>query len=134
MAIAYLQGQSLLSALLSHLLQVLTYQPKRERTEMQTLDQSANTWYYKPIDMLVINFAVITKNLPNVIRFVDQTGYVFDRMSFDETTSLHDELVRNGFKEVADDDFVKLVGLPEAIKDLGGETQPVYSSGKFWIR
>jgi len=25
------------------------------------------------------------------------------------------------------------VGLPEAIKDLGGETQPVYSSGKFWI-
>ena len=100
---------------------------------MQTLDQSANTWYYKPIDMLVINFAVITKNLLNVIRFVDQTGYVFDRMSFDETTSLHDELVRNGFKEVADDDFVKLVGLPETIKDLGGETQPVYSSGKFWI-
>jgi len=100
---------------------------------MHTLDQSPNTWYYKPIDMLVINFAVITKNLRNVIRFVDQTGYVFDRMSFDEATSLHDELVRNGFKEVADDDFVKLVGLPEDIKDLGGETQPVYSSGKFWI-
>ena len=100
---------------------------------MQTLDQSANTWYYKPIDMLVINFAVITQNLPTVIRFVDQTGYVFDRMSFDETALLHHELIRNGFKEVADDDFIKLVGLPEAIKDLGGETQPVYSSGKFWI-
>jgi hypothetical protein len=100
---------------------------------MQTSDQSANTWYYKPIDMLVINFAVITKNLPNVIRFVDQTGYVFDRMTFDETTSLSEELIRNGFKEVADDDFIKLVGLPGTIKDLGGETQPVYSSGKFWI-
>ena len=100
---------------------------------MQTLDQSANTWYYKPIDMLVINFAVITQNLPTVIRFVDQTGYVFDRMTFDETTSLSEELIRNGFTEVADDDFIKLVGLPEAIKDLGGETQPVYSSGKFWI-
>ena len=83
--------------------------------------------------MLVINFAVISEDIPDVIRFVDQTGYVFDRMKFDATTSLHGELIRNGFKEVADDDFVKLVGLPEAINDLGGETQPVYSSGKFWI-
>ena len=91
------------------------------------------TWYYKPIDMLVINFAIISEDRPNLIRFVDQTGYVFDRMPFVETTSLHEELMRNGFKEVADDDFVKLVGLPEAINDLGGETQPVYSSGKFWI-
>ena len=91
------------------------------------------TWYYKPIDMLVINFAVISEDIPNAIRFVDQTGYVFDRMNFDAATSLHDELIRNGFKEVADDDFIKLVGLPKAIKDLGGETQPVYSSGKFWI-
>ena len=83
--------------------------------------------------MLVINFAIISEEIPNVIRFVDQTGYVFDRMSFNESTSLHEELIRNGFKEVADDDFIKLVGLPEAINDLGGEIQPVYSSGKFWI-
>ena len=91
------------------------------------------TWYYKPIDMLVINFAVISEDIPNVIRFIDQAGYVFDRMEFDETTSLNEELIRNGFKEVADDDFIKLVGLPKTIKDLGGEAQPVYSSGKFWI-
>ena len=90
-------------------------------------------WHYKPIDMLVINFAVISENVPDVIRIVDQTGYVFDRMTFDANTSLCDELIRDGFKKVADDDFVKLVGLPETINDLGGETQPVYSSGKFWI-
>ena len=100
---------------------------------MCTDDQLQNTWYYKPIDMLVINFAVISEDMPNVIRFVDQHGYVFDRMTFDANTPLHEELIRNGFKEVADDDFVKLVGLPAAINDLGGETQPVYSSGKFWI-
>ena len=100
---------------------------------MRTEDQLQNTWYYKPIDMLVINFAVISEDIHNVIRFVDQTGDVFDRMTFDANTSLYGELIRNGFKEVADDDFIKLVGLPEAIKDLGGETQPVYSSGKFWI-
>ena len=100
---------------------------------MRTVDQLENTWNYKPIDMLVINFAVISDDLPEVIRFVDQTGYVFDRRTFDMNTSLHDELIRNGFKEVADDDFIKLVGLPDAIKDLGGETHPVYSSGKFWI-
>jgi len=102
-------------------------------TPMRIEDQLKNTWYYKPIDVLVINFAVISKEIPNVIRFVDQTGYVFDRMTFDANTSLYDELIRNGFKEVADDDFIKLVGLPEAIQDLGSETQPVYSSGKFWI-
>ena len=100
---------------------------------MRTEDQLQNTWYYKPIDMLVINFAVISEGIPDVIRFVDHTGYVFDRMPFDANTSLHDELIRNGFKEVADDDFIKLVGLPDSIKDFGGETQPVYSSGKFWI-
>ena len=83
--------------------------------------------------MMVINFALISEDIPNLIRFVDHTGYVFDRLTFDKTTLLHDELIRNGFKEVADDDFIKLVGLPEAVKDLGGETQPVYSSGKFWI-
>ena len=100
---------------------------------MQMDDESKNTWYYKPIDTLVINFAVISEDIPDVIRFVDQTGYVFDRMTFAANTSLYGELIRNGFKEVVDDDFIKLVGRPEAVKDLGGETQPVYSSGKFWI-
>ena len=79
-------------------------------TPMRTEDQLQNTWYYKPIDMLVINFAVISENVLDVIRFVDQTGYVFDRKTFDANTTLHDELIRNGFKEVADDDFIKLVG------------------------
>lgn len=100
---------------------------------MRKEEQLQNTWYYKPIDMLVINFAVVSVEVPNAIRFVDQTGYVFDRMTFGETISLHAELIRNGFKEVVDDDFIKLVGLPDSIKDFGGETQPVYSSGKFWI-
>ena len=100
---------------------------------MQMDDQSLNTWYYKPIDMLVINFAVISDDIPNLIRFLDHTGYVFDRISFDETAKLHDELIRNGFKIVADDEFIKLVGIPHAIQDLGGKTQPVYSSGKLWV-
>ena len=32
------------------------------------------TWYYKPIDMLVINFAVIASDIPDVIRLIDQAG------------------------------------------------------------
>ena len=82
-------------------------------------DQILNTWYYKPIDMLVINFAVISADVPNVIRFVDQTGYVFDRMKFDANTSLYGELIRNGFKEVVDDDFIKLVGFTRSHQRLG---------------
>ena len=46
---------------------------------------------------------------------------------------IYDGLIRNGFKEVADDDFIKLVGIPEAIQDFGDEIRPIYSSGKFWI-
>ena len=65
---------------------------------MRTEDQLQNTWYYKPIDMLVINFAVTSEDTPNIIRFVDQTGYVFDRMKFDETASLNEELTRNGLR------------------------------------
>ena len=38
---------------------------------MRTKDQLQNTWYYKPIDMLVINFAVLSEDIANVIRIVD---------------------------------------------------------------
>ena len=41
---------------------------------MPSEQHQTQTWYYKPIDMLVINFAVISEDMPNVIRFVDQTG------------------------------------------------------------
>ena len=92
------------------------------------------TWYYKPLENMVTNLAIISQKQPNLIRFVDQSGYVFDRMTFPKTKSLHNELLRNGFTQATDgDDFLELIGLPETITDPGGESQPVYSSGKFWI-
>ena len=101
---------------------------------MQKNIKSSETWYYKPLENMVTNLAVISEDQPNLIRFVNQIGYVFDRLNFPNNTALHEELLRNGFTKVSNDnDFMELIGLPETIIDRGGESQPVYSSGEFWI-
>ena len=90
-------------------------------------------WFYKPIEFLVTNFAVVSQDDPCLIRFVDQAGYVFDRIRFPKGTSLGKVLKRNGFKVAKEDDtFVKLIGLPSEITDTGWNRQPVYSSGEYW--
>ena len=64
---------------------------------------------------------------------VDLAGYVFDRIVFAKGTDLHFELERNGFTEARKDDaFLEIIGLPSDVNDLGGETKPIYSSGKYW--
>ena len=46
---------------------------------------------------------------------------------------MHFELERNGFTEARKDDvFLEAIGLPSDVIDLGGETKPIYSSGKYW--
>lgn len=91
------------------------------------------TWFYKPLDMLACNLAVISDDEPCLIRFVDLAGHVFDRITFSENTSRTNALLRNGFKQATEnDDFSRLVGLPSQIFDNGGQTMRVYSSGEYW--
>ena len=93
---------------------------------------SSNNWYFKPLENMQTNFACISVDKPTTVLFVDQAGYVFDRIVFAEVTDLHFELERNGFTEARKADaFLKVIGLPSDVIDLGGETKPIYSSGKY---
>ena len=83
---------------------------------------------------MVTNLAVTSPENPQQIRFVDQAGHVFDRMTLSSNEDPEAALVRNGFAATVEgDDFSKLIGLPHQIIDDVGERQPVYSSGEYWI-
>ena len=91
-------------------------------------------WFYKPLEGMVTNLGVISSDAPHLVRFADQEGSVFDRITFDKEVVLEDELRRNGFTEVHDGDaYVQLFGLPTKIIDKRGEPKPVYSSGEHWL-
>ena len=91
-------------------------------------------WFYKPLEGMVTNLGVISSDAPHLVRFADQEGSVFDRITFDKEVVLEDELRRNGFTEVHDGDaYVQLFGLPSEITDTGKDRKPVYSSGQHWV-
>ena len=41
-------------------------------------------WFYKPLEGMVTNLAVISSDAPHLVRFADQEGSVFDRTTFDK--------------------------------------------------
>lgn len=91
-------------------------------------------WFYKPLEGMVTNLAVTSPETPQLIRFIDQTGHVFDRMTLSSNEDPEAALIRNGFTAVEEgDDFTALIGLPHSISDDGDERQPVYSSGEYWL-
>ena len=91
-------------------------------------------WFYKPLEGMVANLAVVSSDTPQTVRFADQEGFVFDRITFDNDLVLEDELRRNGFTEAQDGDpYIQLFGLPSKITDTGKDRKPVYSSGKYWV-
>ncbi len=91
-------------------------------------------WFYKSLEGMVTNLAVTSSDAPHLVRFADQEGYVFDRITFDQDVVVQDALMRNGFKEVQNGDpYVQLFGLPSKITDTGKDSKPVYSSGKYWL-
>lgn len=82
---------------------------------------------------MVTNLAVTSPENPQQIRFVDQAGHVFDRMTLNSNEDPEAALIRNGFTATEEgDDFSRLIGLPHQIIDDGNERQPVYSSGEYW--
>ena len=90
-------------------------------------------WFYKPFENMTTNLAVISVDDPFAIRFVDQSGDVFDRMTFRSKADPEAALLRNGFVAVEEgDDFSRFIGLPHTIHDDGNERQPVYSSRQYW--
>jgi len=90
-------------------------------------------WFYKPLENMTCNLAVMSDDDPFEIRFVDQSGHVFDRMMLSSNEDPEAALLRNGFVVVEEGgDFSRVIGIPHSITDDGGEKQPVYSSGRYW--
>lgn len=91
-------------------------------------------WFYKPLEGMVTNLAVVSSDTSQTVRFADQEGFVFDRITFNQNVAVEDALMRNGFKEVLDNDpYVQLFGLPSTITDTGKGSKPIYSSGQHWV-
>ena len=83
---------------------------------------------------MVTNLAVVSSDTPQTVRFADQEGFVFDRITFDNDLVFEDELRRNGFTEAQDGDpYIQLFGLPSKITDKGKNSRPIYSSGEHWV-
>ena len=91
-------------------------------------------WFYKPLEGMVANLAVVSSDTPQTVRFADQEGFVSDRITFGNDLVLEDELRRNGFKKAKDDDhYVNLFRLPSKITDLYEDGKPTYSLGEHWV-
>ena len=90
-------------------------------------------WFYKSLEGMVTNLAVISSDTPQTVRFTDQEGFVFDRITFDKGVVVEGALMRNGFRVVLDNDpYVQLFGLPSTITDTGKDSKPIYSLGEYW--
>ena len=90
-------------------------------------------WFYKSLEGMVTNLAVVSSDTPQTVRFADQEGFVFDRITFEKGVVVEGALMRNGFRVVLDNDpYVQLFGLPSTITDTGKDSKPIYSSGNYW--
>ena len=90
-------------------------------------------WFYKPLEGMVTNLAVISSDTPQTVRFADQEGFVFDRITFEKGVVVEGALMRNGFRVVLDNDpYVQLFGLPSTITDTGKDSKPIYPLGEYW--
>ena len=90
-------------------------------------------WFYKPLEGMVTNLTVISSDTPQTVRFADQEGFVFDRITFEKGVVVEGALMRNGFRVVLDNDpYVQLFGLPSTITDTGKDSKPIYPLGEYW--
>ena len=91
-------------------------------------------WFYKSLEGMVTNLAVVSSDTPQTVRFADKEGFVFDSITFDNKVILKDELMRNGFtKALHADPYIQLFGLPSKITDKARNSRPIYSSGEHCV-
>ena len=55
-------------------------------------------WFYKSLEGMVTNLAVVSSDTPQTVRFADQEGFVFDRITFEKGVVVEGALMRNGFR------------------------------------
>ena len=103
--------------------------------QLGSLDVETSRFWFKVVDMLQHNWAVILPHDDGVeVVFFGDTSYIFDRMVFSLAEKAAKALLRNGFA-LFDDDKDAQIFIPKPAAQLKDEPmyrRPIYSSGEFW--
>lgn len=104
--------------------------------DTKTLDIPSTDYWFKVVDMLQQNWALITPDDQGSVTafFISDASGVFDRLVFPAPADAAAALTRNGFARYADDpdaqDFIRPPSPP--YREKPHPNGPIYSSGRFW--
>lgn len=101
----------------------------------ETVEISSRDYWFKIVEFLQQNWALIDSSADGVIvRFLSDTGGVFDELSFASQQDAENALHRNGFAKYADDSkSQEFIAPPEP--PFWKSQHPnglIYSSGRYW--
>jgi len=103
----------------------------------QTVEVSSRDFWFKVVDMLQQNWAVIETDKGKskfIIYFVSDTSGVFDQMEFGDIAEAERQLQINGFRKYAEDrqaqNFIKPPSPP--FHKSEHPNGAIYSSGRYW--
>ncbi|MBD3732007.1 MAG: hypothetical protein IE934_04685 [Sphingopyxis sp.] len=91
--------------------------------------------WIKVVAMLQHNWAVIDAFAGRAtVRFIDDSGFIFDELTFESDVVARMALGRNGFAEFSDDRKAQEFIMPprKPYRAEAFRKRPIYSSGQFW--
>ena len=96
-------------------------------------DVAKDPWF-KIVDMLQHNWAVILETCEARVIFYGDTRGVFDEITFTSAEEARKALRRNGFEKYRDDPAAaEFISMPEGVfHEQEHPNGPIYSSGRFW--
>jgi len=104
---------------------------------LQTIEISNHDFWFKVVEMLQQNWAVIEAGEEKskfILYFIGDTSGVFDQMEFDNIAEAERQLHINGFEKYADNNeaqkFIKPPSPP--FHKSGHPNGAIYSSGRYW--
>ena len=91
-------------------------------------------YWFKVVEFLQQNWALIDETPEGAIAFFGDTAGVFDEMVFESIDAAESGLQRNGFKRYLDDpDSHEFIAIPDGpFVRRPHPNGPIYSSGRYW--
>lgn len=100
------------------------------------IEISSNDYWFKVVDMLQVNWALIEKNVHGAatIYFIHEDSGIFDTISYSLVELAQDGLKRNGFTRYIDDIEAQGFFIPPSppFRHATYTNGNIYSSGRFW--
>lgn len=105
------------------------------RSETSEMDIASRDYWFKVVDFLQQNWALIEQSQSGVtIHFIDDGSRVFDELQYPSHQHAEAALQRNGFRRYADDDEAQQFIVPPSppFARRLHSIRAIYSSGRFW--